>query len=253
MSDERAATEIAIRFHEVRKTVPGKDGPTPILDGLTADVPSGKIVTLVGPSGSGKSTILKLCNLLITPDSGEVYVHGTEVRAWKPPALRRYVGLAFQSPTLFPGTVQENLAFGRMLRGEELDHPEQHLQRIGLSPDLLTQRADDLSGGQKQRVALARVLANDPQVLLLDEVTSALDVAAIREVEQYILEIQRNRRLTVLWVTHDLEQARRVGDITWLVVSGRLVEAQATRSFFEAPQSALTQRFLRGELGGGGA
>lgn len=247
---EPATGVSAVEFRKVGKSFV-RDGKTvEVLHEVTATVAAGAVVSLVGPSGSGKSTLLSLCNLLLTPDTGEVLVDGKEVREWNVQQLRRHVGLAFQSATMFPGTVQNNIELGLKLRGARLDDPGAYLKRTGLSADLLTARAEDLSGGQKQRVALARVLANEPKVLLLDEVTSSLDPAAARDIEAWILQLQQERSLTLLWVTHHLEQARRIGTQTWLLVNGRLVEAADTDQFFETPREELTQQFLSGDLGG---
>lgn len=251
MTQSTVSDQPAVRFEQVKKQFNDQGESGAGLNGLTVAAPRKKIVTIVGPSGSGKSTLLSLCNLLLTPDSGEVYVEEREVRQWRVQDLRRHVGLAFQAPTMFPGTVLDNLAYGLTLQGRSLERPDQHMTRIGLSSELLARRADDLSGGQKQRVALARVLATQPNVLLLDEVTSALDPAAAREVEELMVEVQRTEGMTLLWVTHNLDQARRVGDFTWLLADGRLVEASATESFFEHPERELTRQFLRGQLGGG--
>ncbi|MBX6395995.1 MAG: phosphate ABC transporter ATP-binding protein [Alicyclobacillaceae bacterium] len=243
---------IAIRFDHVSKMFSGdRDDRIEALRDITGDVPKGAILTLVGPSGSGKSTLLTLCNLLATPDEGTVTVLGREIREWDPPSLRRTVGLVFQRPAFVPGTVLDNLALGARLQGRTIDNPAQHLQAVGLPENLLPRDARDLSGGQQQRLALARVLVNTPTILLLDEATSALDPSAARDIEALILDLRDRKGTTVLWVTHDLEQARRVGDWTWLLVEGRLVEARPTVDFFEHPEHPLTKRFLQGELSGG--
>jgi putative ABC transport system ATP-binding protein len=240
----------AIRFQQVYKSFPSKEGQISVLRDISGKVPVGTILTLVGPSGSGKSTLLSLCNLLLTPDHGEIWIHDKEIRQWDIPDLRRNVGLVFQMPTMFPGSVLDNLALGARLRGEALERPEELIQSVGLSEEFLTRNAQDLSGGQKQRVSIARTLVNRPSILLLDEITSALDPTAAKEIEELILQIHREQGTTILWVTHDLEQAQRVGELTWFLVDGRLVEACDTSSFFKEPQEELTRLFLRGELSG---
>ena len=241
----------AVSFHGVHKNFAAKPEDEPFrLSDINGEVPEGKVLTLVGPSGSGKSTLLGLCNLFLTPDEGEVRVLGREIRDWQTPMLRKTVGLVFQTPTMFPGTVLENLSLASKIHGHPLSNARELLARVGLEPDLLNRAAQDLSGGQKQRVALARALANEPKVLLLDEITSALDPAAAKDVEELILGLRREQNTSVIWVTHHLEQARRVGDLTWLLVGGRLVESGATEAFFENPQRDETRRFLRGELSG---
>lgn len=234
-----------IQFVHVSKSFAGN----PVLDDLSGEIPHGKIVTIVGPSGAGKSTLLSLCNLLVTPDTGEVHVNSKEVRTWNIGELRRYVGLVFQAPTMFPGTVEDNLMIGPKLRHCTIQRPEHYLQNVGLPLSLLNSEAESLSGGQKQRVALARVLVNDPKVLLLDEVTSALDPLAAKEVEDWILKVQRQNQMTVVWVTHNLQQAKRVGDMTWLLASGKIIESLETDRFFTDPKEEMTRQFLAGDMG----
>lgn len=224
-----------------------------VLKNVTAEVPEGAIVTLVGPSGSGKSTLLSLCNLLLTPDEGEVWIQGREVRNWDVNKLRQQAALAFQTAPMIPGTVHDNLLLAARIHGTALSSPEELLRYVGLSKDLLQRSAEEISGGQKQRVALARTLVNESSILMLDEITSALDPSAAREIEELIMKIHKDEHKTILWVTHDLEQARRIGHYTWLLVEGQLIEKADTESFFHQPKEELTRRFLRGELSGGRA
>ncbi|MFB5190959.1 ABC transporter ATP-binding protein [Alicyclobacillus fastidiosus] len=215
-----------------------------LLRGVSGKVEEGCIVALIGPSGAGKSTLMSVCNLMRTPTAGNVYVDGREVREWPVRKLRQKVGMVFQSPTIFPGTVEENLAYGLKLHGQSLQDPGSLLQDIGLDSDLRTRPGTELSGGQKQRVALGRTLAMQPDILLLDEVTSALDVHAKLEVERTILRLHDQRHTSMLWVTHDLEQARRVADIIWFMAEGRLVETADADSFFARPQTTEARRFM---------
>lgn len=245
-----SSTTPDLEFRSVtRSFTDGQNHQSGVFD-ISVEVPKGKIIALIGPSGSGKSTLLSLCNLLASPDAGQVLVFGKEVREWNPVELRRTVGLVFQTPTVFPGTVEENLAVPAKLHHLPVPPAQEWLRRVGLDAELVHQKASDLSGGQKQRLALARTLANQPEVLLLDEVTSALDPASAKEVEELILEIHKSEQKTILWVTHNLEQAKRTSDLTWLLVNGKLVEAGLTRGFFQSPQTDLGRKFLAGELSG---
>ncbi len=244
MTNQPEGSADAITFDSVHKWYEHAGRTQTVLTDISGVILRGTIVTLVGPSGSGKSTLLSLCNLLVSPDAGQVMIDGQEVRQWSIPALRRRVGLVFQSPVMFPGTVLDNLRYGPMLRGEQLTNPEDFLHSVGLSEDLLLRNAGDLSGGQQQCVALARTLVNDPDILLLDEVTSALDPSAARDVEEWIVHVHEEHHTTLLWVTHNLDQARRVGQYTWLLVQGRLVETAETARFFEDPASEETRQFL---------
>ena len=215
-----------------------------VLKKVSGTVEKENIVSVIGPSGSGKSTILSLCNLLQTPDEGEILVQGKEVREWDIQELRRKVGIAFQSAPMLAGTALENLSLPVQLQGGNLDDPMKYLDYVGLTEDLLSREAKELSGGQRQRLSLARTLVNKPTVLLLDEVTSALDPISAREIEELILRINREHHTTILWVTHDLSQAERVSDQTWLIVDGRLVEASPTKLFFSEPKEEQTRQFL---------
>ena len=196
-------------------------GGARVLDGATAEVPPLGVTCIVGASGSGKSTLLRLCNRLEVPTSGVVRFHGRDVMDLDPLDLRRRVGMVFQRPTPFPGTVRENLLVARPSAGEaELVAA---LERAALDASFLDRVADDLSGGEAQRMCLARTLVTEPEVLLMDEPTSALDEAATRILEDRARELARaDRPVPVLWVTHDLGQVQRLADTTLRVEAGRV-------------------------------
>ncbi|MFK4471890.1 putative ABC transport system ATP-binding protein [Paenibacillus sp. RC73] len=237
----------AIEFKHITKYFIGSERQRAVLNGITAKVSPGKITTLVGPSGSGKSTLLSLCNLLLTPDEGEISVFGKPLSEWEIPELRRKVALVFQDAPMLQGTVLYNLQTVERLHGTVLHDPGDLLERVGLTRDLLEQKAQELSGGQRQRLALARTLANLPDILLLDEITSALDPASVKEVEELLLQMNKEEGTTMIWITHHMEQARRVGHETWLMIDGKLVEQADTEAFFDAPQHNETRRFIAGE------
>lgn len=195
-----------------------------LVEDVTFEVPSGEVLAIVGPSGSGKSSLLRLLNRLDGPTSGTVYVEGIDYRQIEPRELRRKLGLVNQRPYLFPATVEENLRFGPLQRGENLSQEtiEQLLARVGLS-GYASRNVANLSGGEAQRVSLARTLANSPLVLLLDEPTSALDETSKREVEATIERIMRDQGLTCVLVTHDTAQAARLADRALVLEAGRVV------------------------------
>lgn len=234
-----------VEFEQVYKTFENKNETIDVLKGINGTVRKGEILTIIGSSGSGKSTILSLCNLLQTPDKGEVRIKGKEVRDWDTQELRRKVGIAFQSAPMINGTALENLTLPFRLQGKELEDPIQYMSFVGLSENLLSRDARELSGGQKQRLSLARTLVNKPSILLLDEVTSALDSSLSHEIEELVLRINREHRTTILWVTHDLSQAERVGSQTWLIDDGYLIEGTSTKDFFSDPRDARTKEFLK--------
>lgn len=236
-------TTTAIQFDHVGVDAGGQR----LLSDVNGTVERGRTVALIGPSGAGKSTLLSLCNLLRTPSFGNVYIDEREIREWPIQALRQKVGMVFQTATIFSGTVEDNLAYGLKLQGKSLNHAEQLLENVGLPPDILHKSAEDLSGGQKQRVALGRTLAMQPDVLLLDEVTSALDVHAKHDVETTILDIRARLKTTLLWVTHDLNQARRVADDIWFMAEGKVLEQGPAAQLLSNPSTGELRAFLQAE------
>lgn len=198
------------------------------LDGITLDLPDRGVTVVLGASGSGKSTLLRLLNRLEVPTSGTVRFRGEDLDDLDPLVLRRRVGMVFQRPTLFPGTVRDNL---RVARPDADDAAvRQVLERVGLPPELIDRVGDDLSGGEAQRACLARTLITEPEVLLMDEVTSSLDPRAAQLLEG------RTQRLAedgtpVVWVTHDLDQALRLDPAPIVLTRGRLADEGERAAF----------------------
>jgi putative ABC transport system ATP-binding protein len=195
-----------------------------LVEDATFAVRTGEVLAIVGPSGSGKTSLLRLLNRLDEPTSGTVYLEGTDYRQIAPRELRRKLGMVNQRPYLFPGTVEENLQFGPLQRGENLtrDCIEQLVARVGLK-GYASRNVANLSGGEAQRISVARTLANSPLVLLLDEPTSALDESSKLEVESSIQNIVHDQGLTCVLVTHDTAQARRLAERVLLLEAGRIV------------------------------
>jgi len=196
-------------------------GGRAVLDSLSAAIPEGA-TAIVGPSGAGKSTLLRLLNRLADPDSGEISYRGSPLAGYDPLALRRRVALVPQLPSLLEGTVESNLRYAAGLAGEELDAPR-CLRLAGLDPGFAGRDVAKLSVGEQQRAMLGRALAQRPEVLLLDEPTSALDHAARDAVEAALAELRRELEISVVLVTHDPEQARRLSDWVVQLEDGRVV------------------------------
>jgi putative ABC transport system ATP-binding protein len=197
-------------------TVAGVERPR--LADVSLAVPDGGGVTVLqGPSGSGKSTLLRLLNRLEAPDAGVVRYRGEDLAARDVLAHRREVGMVFQAPVLFPGTVADNLAVAR-----PVDPPHELLERAGLPASFLTREAGTLSGGEAQRACLARALATRPRVLLMDEPTSALDPDATAVIEGLTRELAADG-IPVVLVSHDAAQAQRLGDRIVRLAAGRVV------------------------------
>jgi putative ABC transport system ATP-binding protein len=194
-----------------------------LLEDVSVSIPESTVLVVVGPSGAGKSSFLRLLNRLDEPTEGTVLLEGEDYRNLPPRDLRKRVGLVPQDPALVPGTVFENVARGPLLRDESIDetHLPELLERLGLT-GYEDRDVEELSGGEKQRVAIARTLLNDPDVLLLDEPTSHLDSKAEERVEALLVDLIRELDLTVVMVTHDEDQARRIGDHVLILRDGRV-------------------------------
>jgi putative ABC transport system ATP-binding protein len=197
-------------------------GGRPVLRGLTATVPAGASC-MAGASGSGKSTLLRLLNRLADPQAGVVRYQGADVRERDPLALRREVSLVPQLPALLDETVAENIRFAAALAGREPD-VARLLDLAGLDVSFADREAQRLSVGEQQRAMLARALAVEPRVLLLDEPTSALDEVARGAIEETLIDLRERVEISVVLVTHDLEQARRMADWVVRIDGGRAVE-----------------------------
>lgn len=220
-----------------------------VLDIADLSIQRGEVLALVGPSGTGKSTLLRLLNFLELPSQGTIWFGDQMITAALPLTERRRVVAVFQRPGLLRRTVAANIGYGLGLRGRTLSPVllNQWLERLGLTP-LAQQSAHKLSAGEGQRVALARALVIEPDVLLLDEPTANLDPYNVGLMERIVQEEQARTGMTVIWVTHDLFQARRVAHRVALLLRGQVVEVGEKDDFFMRPQSQAAAAFVRGEL-----
>lgn len=234
---DSSGPQVKIRVDNLWKKAPNGEK---ILEDISFEVKQGEVYGLIGPSGSGKSTVLRALNRLWQPPPSSVFLDGHDVTAMDALALRRRVGMLFQTSHLFPGTVADNVKYGPSLRGKQLSAEEiEHLLLIAgfsdLGPNFVAKPVNELSGGEAQRVALARALANNPEVLLLDEPTSSLDPVSMRIVENTIMQLTESRALTVVIVSHSLEQVERLVNIATVLYQGSLLE---TGSFSELRKSS---------------
>ncbi len=210
----------------------------------------GEIFAVVGPSGAGKSTLLRLMNFLEKPTRGRVIYHG---RAWTPGslpiALRRKMTTVFQQPLLLNASVARNVAYGLRVRGARNGKSDirQALEEVRLA-HLAEQSAQTLSGGEAQRVSLARALVLNPELLFLDEPTANLDPGNVKLIEEIVRRANQERGATVVLVTHNVWQARRLAHRVALLYEGEIIETAPTRDFFEHPQDPRTRAFLSGDL-----
>ena len=228
----------------VTKTYPGG---TVAVDDVSVDIAGGSFVALVGSSGSGKSTLLKTINRLIDPTAGSVAIDGEDVRGGDPFRLRRRVGYVFQNIGLFPHmTVAENVAIGLRLEGERQPGPRvaELLALVDLPVDFAARMPDALSGGQRQRVGVARALATEPKLLLMDEPFGALDPVTRDQLGTAIRALHDRLGLTTIMVTHDMAEALILADRVLVMDKGRIVADAAPRALLAGEGGAAAQALV---------
>jgi osmoprotectant transport system ATP-binding protein len=239
---------IKIAFRDVTKTYPGTRRP--VVDGVTLDVPEGVICMLLGTSGAGKTTLLRMVNRLVEPSSGSIMIDGRSIHDEDPIALRRRIGYVIQQAGLFPHmTASENVRVTGEVAGrsktEMAGRAAELLALVGLDPAEYGPRYPrQLSGGEQQRVGLARALATDPGILLMDEPFGALDAITRRRMQGELLRIQGGVRKTILFVTHDVDEAFRLGGLIAVMSEGRLVQAGSPAELLTRPANDFVRRLV---------
>lgn len=237
-------------------------GTKEVLKGINLDVPENNIVALIGPSGCGKSTLLRAMNRMhdLSPEArvkGQILLDGDNIYAPGKDVVevRRKIGMVFQKPNPFPKSIFDNIAYGLKIAGE---NNRQYLQEVVENTlkgsylweevkEDLDKSALSLSGGQQQRLCIARAVAVQPEVLLMDEPCSALDPISTAKIEDLMLELKKE--YTIVIVTHNMQQAQRVADLTAFMYFGEVVEYAPTGQLFDTPQQELTANYLNGNFG----
>jgi len=246
VTQARPPAEPAVRFEQVVRSYGGHRG----VDGVTLDVAAGAFCVLLGPSGCGKTTLLKTVNRLLEPTSGRVVVEGADVASVDPVALRRRIGYAIQQVGLFPHmSVGENVSVVPRLLGWAPDKAgarvDELLDLVHLPPGEYRDRYPrELSGGQQQRVGLARALAGDPSILLMDEPFGAVDAIERAHLQDEIVSLQRRVRKTILFVTHDVDEALRLADTIVVMRAGRVEQAGTPFDVLARPASAFVAELV---------
>lgn len=245
-----------IRFVDVHKSYRVDGRNIPALQPFSLEIADGEVFGIIGLSGAGKSTLIRLINLLERPSGGSIFINDVEMTALAEPALRaqrRKIGMIFQHFNLLASqTVADNVAFPMRLAGERdpavlRARVDELLARVGLTAHA-NKYPSQLSGGQKQRVGIARALANRPSILLCDEATSALDPQTTASVLDLLAEINRELKLTIVLITHEMDVVRRVCDRVAVLDAGVIVERGAVADVFLHPQHATTKRFVNEAL-----
>jgi len=238
-----ATNDIAIEFRDVSYRL---DSSRQLLHHLNLVARRGETLVLLGRSGSGKTTTLKLINRLLEPSEGEVLVEDRATTAWDPIRLRRHIGYVIQEIGLFPHfSVERNVGLVPSVEGWPPERIRERVREllllVGLDPQLAARYPRQLSGGQRQRVGVARALAADPPILLMDEPFGALDPITRAEIQREFLELQRRLRNTVVFVTHDLREALLLGSRIGLFEAGRLAGEYTPETFLHAPEPLVAQ------------
>lgn len=247
---------------EFNKTCVSYTKQTMAVKYVTAQIEKNSITSIMGPSGCGKSTLLRAVNLMhkLYPNirvEGEILLNGENILSMNPIEVRRNIGMVFQRPTPFPTmSIKENILSGFTLNSIRLDKyqkeeiVEQTLKSVSLweeVKDVLNKKGTFLSGGQQQRLCIARALALKPQILLMDEPTSALDPIATKHIEDLLIELQKD--VTILIVTHNMGQAKRISKHSMFMYLGEMVEYDLTENMFTNPKDERTKAYLTGQMG----
>lgn len=241
-----------IAFHEITKQYPGAGKPA--VDAVSFDVPEGSTCMLVGTSGSGKTTLLRMVNRLIEPTSGEILIDGKNVLEENPILLRRRIGYVIQQVGLFPHmTVAENTRItaeiaGGWIKQRLAQRVDELLELVGLPPAEYRNRFPrQLSGGQQQRVGLARALTTDPAILLMDEPFGALDAITRERMQDELLRVQRDVHKTILFVSHDIQEAFKLGDQVAVLDQGKLVQLGTPVDLLASPADDFVRKLVGGD------
>lgn len=241
--------EPIIEFEHVRKSY----GEKTVLNDFSLAVAPGDFVTIVGASGGGKTTVLKMVNGLLTPDAGTIRVMGRDIRAMDLIQLRRNIGYAIQGSVLFPHmTVAENIAYvPNLLNKKDKARTNAAVAKwlaiVGLDEELLQRYPAELSGGQQQRVGIARALAASPEILLMDEPFGAVDEITRASLQQEITRIHRETGITVLFVTHDIGEALRLGTRVLVMADGEIQQYATPEKILRAPATDFVRQLAAGE------
>lgn len=235
-----------IKFENIEKSY---ENGIKIIDNLNFTIDSGEFITLIGKSGCGKTTMLKLINGLIKPDSGKLFIKGKEINEWDIIELRRSIGYVIQQIGLFPHmTIEDNIGYvlniKKISKEERNKRAKELIELVGLTTKYLKKYPRELSGGQKQRVGVARALASNPDIILMDEPFGAVDEITRRTLQEEILKLQKSLKKTIVFVTHDIEEAFKLGSRIVFLDSGKLVQEGTREQMLFNPKNQFVEDFF---------
>lgn len=240
-----------IRFDHVKKSF----GENCILEDFSLQVREGEFLTVIGKSGCGKTTMLKLVNGLLMPDSGQIFVEGKDLAGTDLVALRRRIGYVIQNGGIFPHmTVEKNITYVPVISGRK-NKIENHrlalrlLRTVGLEEEMAARYPSELSGGQQQRVGIARALAAGPRILLMDEPFGALDEITRQTMQDEILRLQKELKLTIVFITHDIREAMKLGDRMLVMEQGKVRQLDTPERIRLNPADAFVRELVKGHTG----
>ena len=237
-----------IRFEHVVKSF----GENCILEDFSLQVREGEFLTVIGTSGCGKTTMLKLINGLLTPDAGRIFVEGKDLAGADLVALRRRIGYVIQNGGIFPHmTVEKNITYvpvisGRKNKAENRQLALRLLRTVGLEEEMAGRYPSELSGGQQQRVGIARALAAEPRILLMDEPFGALDEITRQTMQDEILRLQKELKLTIVFITHDIREAMKLGGRMLVMEQGKVRQLDTPEQIRQNPADAFVQELVKG-------
>jgi osmoprotectant transport system ATP-binding protein len=235
-----------IRFENIVKTY----GETEILKGINLEIKDNELVVLIGPSGCGKTTSLKMINRLIEPTSGKIYINGQDISQIDPIQLRRNIGYVIQQIGLLPHmTVEQNIELVPLLKNwpkkKRIERAKELMHLVGMPPEEYMNRyPKELSGGQQQRIGVARALAADPDIILMDEPFSALDPITRSQLQEELFELQQKLQKTIVFVTHDMDEALKLGDRICIMKDGKVVQFDTPEKILKNPANEFVENFI---------
>lgn len=235
--------EPIIEFKDIKKDY----DKNVVIPNLNLSINKGEFITIIGTSGSGKTTVLKMMNGLIEPTSGMIQIHGKDIKKQNLIQLRRKMGYVIQGSMLFPHlTVKQNIAYVPQLEKKKVDHQliEEWLQKVQLDPSLKDKYPSELSGGQQQRVAIARGLIHQPDILLMDEPFGAVDEITRRQLQDEILKIYQQTKTTILFVTHDIQEALKLGTRVLIMDQGIIQQFDTPEHIVKTPANDYVKRLV---------